>query len=137
MKKKLIFVCVFVFFGLLVLRVNKVLSKGSGSPSKDNVAFVSSGQLAGLGYNYNGFVLLMNGDTWSYQGFGTSDGFNESWSRDTSRDLPTGVTVKDIVQWNGSSFLTKDGTIYVHTLNDNAWMKKGDPIINPNFENLN
>ena len=104
--------------------INNEMTIGAG-----NVAFVSND------YNNDGFLLLKNGETWKFTSDGGIEAMIEFWSKDETRNLPEGVKVTDIVQWNDILFLTKEGTVYKYSINASKWIKTGNPVDNPNWTN--
>jgi len=78
---------------------------------------IGAGEIAFLDGSMN-FVLKKNGLVWWY------DDMDGQWHEDTEKTIPEDK-VADIVQWNVTSFLTKDGNIWVPS--NGTWLNVGVP----------
>lgn len=89
---------------------------GEKSVSQDDQQ-IGAGKIAFLTGSMNQ-VLKEDGTVWWY------DEMSSEWQEDTERAI-TKVNIEDIVQWNVTSFLTKDGNVWL--LNSGIWQKMGVP----------
>lgn len=102
--------------GSRLVSLGEAATTGGGGTVVGDVAFFSP---------ITGWLLKIDGTAWQ----SLFDGWANTYQlvADTNRNLPSGISASDVVVWDYSSFMVKNGDIYNFNYQTNNWVNVGHP----------